>query len=495
MKLRYRFAAFLLAAGLVFSNTAVTEVYAAEAEGAAAAVTEEERAVYEMPVESNELKNWPEGPGIFAEAGIVMDMNSGAVLYAKNIDAKEFPASITKIMTALVALENSELTDKVHFTEESVAFLEYGDASIGMQPGEEITMEDALYGMLLASANEVAYAIADTVGNGYDNFIRMMNEKAEELGCTNTHFTNPHGLHNEDHYVSARDMAVIAAAAFQHEEFRKITNTYEHRIPPTNLVNEERVFQQYHQMLYDGTDTFYEPCVGGKTGYTDQALSTLVSYLDNGELQLVSVNLKTHGVHVYPDTKNMAEYVFHNFKKISLAEKEVPEDVEKVDEDAYIVVPENVSWKDVKAKIVPEDQTGKSKKGTLMYTYDGQPVGNAEIVLKDSYFKEKASGADAKEADAGQKEKKPLFTISPETKIVIGAAAAVVVVAGLIAAALVYRKRKRRRQRRLMEQRRRRQMKEKQVRQQQVQARRSQQYQKQKDHTNKRSEDHRLPRR
>lgn len=495
MKLRYRLAAFLLAAGLAFSGAEMQTVSAAEVEGAAAAVTDEERAVYEMPVKSNELKNWPEGPGIFAEAGIIMDMNSGAILYAKNIDEKEFPASITKIMTALVALENSEMTDKVYFTEESVAFLEYGDASIGMQPGEEITMEDALYGMLLASANEVAYAIADTVGDGYDNFIRMMNEKAEELGCTNTHFTNPHGLHDEEHYVSARDMAIIASAAFQHEEFRKITNTYEYRIPPTNLVNEERVFQQYHQMLYDGTDTFYEACVGGKTGYTDQALSTLVSYLDNGELQLVSVNLKTHGVHVYPDTKNMAEYVFHNFKKISLAEKEVPKGVEEIEEDAYIVVPENVSWKDVKAKIVPEDKTGKSKKGMLTYTYEGQPVGNAEIVLKDSYFKGAKSGTNAGKADADQKEKEHLFTIPSEIKTAIGVSVAIIVALGLIVVVIIYRKRKRRRQRRLIEQRRRRQMKENQMRQQQMQARRSQQYQKQKDHTNKRSEDHRLPRR
>ena len=162
---------------------------------------------------------------IQAPHGVLMEASTGTIIYEKDMDTRVKPASITKIMTALVALENSELTDKVHFTEESVAFLEYGDASIGMQPGEEITMEDALYGMLLASANEVSYAIADTVGNGYDNFIRMMNEKAEELGCTNTHFTNPHGLHDEEHYVSARDMALIAAAAFQHEEFRKITNT------------------------------------------------------------------------------------------------------------------------------------------------------------------------------------------------------------------------------------------------------------------------------
>ena len=495
MKLRYRLATFLLAAGLVFSNTAVHEVCAAEVEGAAAAVTDEEKAVYEMPVESNALKNWPEGPGIFAEAGIIMDMNSGAILYAKNIDEKEFPASITKIMTALVALENSELTDKVHFTEESVAFLEYGDASIGMQPGEETTMEDALYGMLLASANEVSYAIADTVGNGYDNFIRMMNEKAEELGCTNTHFTNPHGLHDEEHYVSARDMALIASAAFQHEEFRKITNTYEHRIPPTNLVNEERVFQQYHQMLYDGTDTFYEPCVGGKTGYTDQALSTLVSYLDNGELQLVSVNLKTHGVHVYPDTKNMAEYVFNNFKKIPLEGKDLPKGVKETEEDAYIVVPKNVEFQDVKAEIVPEDKSGKSKKGTLTYTYDGQTVGVSEVVLKDSYFQTNTAGTKTEKNETDQKEQKPLFTVSPKVKMIIGIVVSVIIAMGLIFCALVYRKRQRRRQRRLMEQRRRRQRKEKQMRQSQVQTRRNQQYQKQKDHTDKRNKDYRLPRR
>lgn len=495
MKLRYRLAAFLLAAGLAFSNTAMPAAHAAEVEGAAAAATDEERAVYEMPVESNELKNWPEGPGIFAEAGIIMDMNSGAILYAKNIDEKEFPASITKIMTALVALENSKLTDKVHFTEESVAFLEYGDASIGMQPGEEITMEDALYGMLLASANEVAYAIADTVGNGYDNFIRMMNEKAEELGCTNTHFTNPHGLHDEDHYVSARDMALIASAAFQYEEFRKITNTYEYRIPPTNLVNEERVFQQYHQMLYDGTDTFYENCVGGKTGYTDQALSTLVSYLDNGELQLVSVNLKTHGVHVYPDTKNMAEYVFNNFKKIPLEGEDLPKAVKETEEDAYIVVPENVEFQDVKAEIVPEDKRGKAKKGTLTYTYDGQTVGTAEVVLKDSYFKTSASDTKAEKAEADQEKQKSLFTVSPKAKMVIGVSAAVVVAAGLIFGAFVYRRRQRRRQRRLMEQKRRRQMKEKQMRQEQVHVRRSRQYNNQREDTHRKGEDHRLPRR
>ena len=191
----------------------------------------------------------------------------------------------------------------------------------------------------------------------------------------------------------------------------------------------------------------------------------------------------------------MAEYVFNNFKKIPLEGKDLPKGVKETEEDAYIVVPKNVEFQDVKAEIVPEDKSGKSKKGTLTYTYDGQTVGVSEVVLKDSYFQTNTAGTKTEKNETDQKEQKPLFTVSPKVKMIIGIVVSVIIAMGLIFCALVYRKRQRRRQRRLMEQKRRRQIKEKQVRQQQVQARRRQQYQKQKDHTNKRSEDHRLPRR
>ena len=138
--------------------------------------------VYYQEVQSNSIEGWAKGPQIYCESGIVMDVDSGAILYAKNIDAQHYPASITKVMTALVALENNELTDMVAFSNEDVYFLEYGDAHIGLRPGEEITMEHALYGMLLASANEVSHAIASNTEGGYDNFLRLMNEKAKELG-------------------------------------------------------------------------------------------------------------------------------------------------------------------------------------------------------------------------------------------------------------------------------------------------------------------------
>ena len=174
------------------------------------------QASYDTPVDTNALENWPTGPNVYAASAIVMDIDSGAVLYGKQIDEKRYPASITKLLTVLVALENANLTDKITFTDECLNFLEWDDANIGMRVGEEITLEEALYGVLLASANEVSYAVAKNVGEnlgiGYDGFIELMNERAQELGCKNSHWVNVNGLHDENHYTTAYDMALIASA-------------------------------------------------------------------------------------------------------------------------------------------------------------------------------------------------------------------------------------------------------------------------------------------
>ena len=187
------------------------------------------QASYDVVPETNNIGGWPQGPLVYGNSAIVMDMNSGAILYEKKAYDRHYPASITKLLTALVALENSELDDEVYFSEDSVSFLEYGDASIGMTPGEILSMNDALYGMLLASANEVSYAIAESVGKlmggGYDTFIQEMNTRSEELGCTGSHWMNANGLHNEQHYTTAHDMALIASAVYQFEEFRTVVQT------------------------------------------------------------------------------------------------------------------------------------------------------------------------------------------------------------------------------------------------------------------------------
>ena len=179
---------------------------------------------------------WPEGPEVQSPSVILMEMSTGTVLYEKNSDERNYPASITKIMTTLLALENSDLNEVVTFSDDAINNTE--GSGIYRDYGEQMTMEQCLYAVMLNSANECAYAVAEHVGGTVEHFVDMMNEKAAELGCTNTHFANPHGLFDENHYTTAHDMALIAKAAYQNETFRIITGTARYTIPPTNKHDE-----------------------------------------------------------------------------------------------------------------------------------------------------------------------------------------------------------------------------------------------------------------
>lgn len=268
---------------------------------------------YEWEIQSNEIPGWPQGPKIIAETGIVMDLDSGEILYAKGIDEKRAPASITKIMTAMLAIEKVPLDTKITFTNE-VNNIEPGSTHIGIKPGETLTMEESLYGILLGSANEVSSGVAEYIGGTVQNFVDMMNEKAKELGCKNTHFVNANGLYDDNHYTTARDMALIAQAAFQNETFRKIVKTPYYIIPPTNITAEERWINNHHQMLLKG-DQHYDGCLGGKTGYTVKAGNTLVTYAQRDSMRLVCVVLKGT-TEYYNDTRNLLDYGFNNFQKL-----------------------------------------------------------------------------------------------------------------------------------------------------------------------------------
>ena len=331
------------------------------------------------------------GPGdINAGTAIVMDADTGAILYGKNIHEKCYPASITKLMTALVALENSEPDDEVLFSQDSVSFLEYGDASIGMTPGEILSMNDAMYGMLLASANEVSYAIAESVGKlmggDYNTFLQAMNDRAEELGCTDSHWMNANGLHNDQHYTTAHDMARIASAVYQFEEFRTVTQTLNYTIGPTNLVGESRTFQQNHKMLWPGNPNYYEYCTGGKTGYTDQSRTTLVTMADNGNMRLVAVLLQDDG-DVYADTRAMFDYVYSNFSKVQLKGQPKAEGISSYEDDAaYVVLPAGIDFSSLDSEITITDK--KEGTGKVTYFYEGQDVGSADVVLTPEYVRE-----------------------------------------------------------------------------------------------------------
>ncbi len=410
----------ILVSGLAISMVVGSFVIPASAEE----VDEELQAAYDITVESNALKNWPQGPGTYGEGAIVMEVGTGAILYAKNIDAHFYPASITKLLTALIAFENADLDDEVRVTEECIDFLEWDDARINLEVGNKLSLKNAMYALLLASANDAAYAIGQSVGENaghdYDWFIKQMNKRCKELGGNNSHFVNTNGLHDDDHYTCARDMALIARELYKYPEVFPIMQTVDYTIPKSKTID-EHYFYQYHQMLLPANANYYEYAIGGKTGYTDQALSTLVTMTDNDDMQLVCVVLKTHGVNVYPDTRNLFDYAYDNFKKVSVKAKETSEYVEELLDEkntGYVVLPDDVKFKDLDMKIVPDDETGKdSDEGTLEYYYEDQYVGNARATLTKSYFKDlkKQTKQEAKEAKKAAKKKSSEKSDSEET--------------------------------------------------------------------------------
>lgn len=395
--------------------------------------------VYNQSVDSNQIEGWAQGPQIYSEAGIVMDMDSGAILYAKNIDSPHYPASITKILTALVALENNELTDIVTVTPEDYNFLESGDNHIGLKNKEEITMKDALYGTLLASGNEVAHAVASNTEGGYDHFIEMMNAKCDELGCTNSNFTNSHGLHDDEHYTSARDMALIATAAFQNEEFRTITSTLQYTIPETNITNETRTFQNHHKMLFDWRDQYYEYCVGGKTGYTRDALNTLVTYASKDGVNLVAVVLRTHGLgNIYVDTRAMLDYAYGSFSKVSVTLDTVEaEGLKSIEENSYVMLPNGVSFEQLDCHVENptelEDKTGK-----VTYSYKGQIVGEFETTITDKYYNKIHGIKEIKEDKKDEEATDSAFSIVLKILIIVFIVIAVLFI--LLLALVAYRR-------------------------------------------------------
>lgn len=209
----------VLVSVLCFSMTFSAPVFAAES----AEITPEAR--YEMEIQSNSWDNWPAGPQIYAESAVVMEASTGTILYAKNMDQQMQPASITKIMTVLLALEHLKMDEEVTFSHNAVYSIEYDSSHIARDEGEILTVEECLYAIMLESANECSNAIAEHVSGSVEAFADLMNERAAELGCTGTHFINPHGLPSEEHYTTAHDMALITQEAIKYEKFRQFAGT------------------------------------------------------------------------------------------------------------------------------------------------------------------------------------------------------------------------------------------------------------------------------
>ncbi|RDV84298.1 D-alanyl-D-alanine carboxypeptidase family protein [Ammonifex thiophilus] len=255
---------------------------------------------------------WASPPEIKAEAAVLMEAETGQVLYAKNPEEHMYPASTTKILTALVVLQYARLNDQIVASPEAVST---EGSSIWLKEGEKLSVEDALYALLLNSANDVAVALAQKVSGSVPAFAQLMNETAKACGATSSHFTNPHGLPDPEHYTTALDLARITRVALGNRFFREIvaTKTYTLHRP---ALPEPFVLVNHNKLLWR-----YEGAIGVKTGYTTVAGQCLVAAARRNGRELIAVVLKSEGTEVWNDAVKLLDYGFNAFKPVELFKK------------------------------------------------------------------------------------------------------------------------------------------------------------------------------
>lgn len=354
----------------------------------------------DMPVESNEWENWPYGPVIGAQSAILMEAQTGAILYAKNIHDKLYPASITKILTGLITIENCPLDDTVSFSHRAVDSIDWqSDSNIGIRAGEALTVEESLYGLLVGSANEAGNALGEHISGSMEAFVDLMNERAKELGCVDSHFVTTNGIFDENHYTSAYDMALIGRAFFANDLLCKISSTSSYIFPPSSTLSRELYANSKNQLL-PGKEHAYEYLVGSKTGYTSQARQTLVSCAQKDGMRLICVIMKEESPAQFTDTIELFNYGFNHFRMVNVADADTrytfgSNSFFESDSDVFgnsapilaihpsdlIVLPDTAEYEDTSAELSYDSQGDGNTIARLKYTYNGIYLGRATVEL------------------------------------------------------------------------------------------------------------------
>ena len=347
---------------------------------------------------------WPTPPEITSGGAIVMEASTGCILYNKSAYDTFAPASTTKLMTSLLAIEQCPLSDIVTHSHDAIYSIGWDSSRAGLVEGEQIDMENALYAILLASANEVSYAVAEHIGGTIENFVSLMNQRTKDLGCVNTHFINPHGLDDPEHYSCPYDLALIARKAIEYTTFRRISGSYYHQIPETNL-NVARDLGNTHQIIRKRIA--YEGVFAGKTGSTSKAGNCLVTCAERDGMTLICVIMKApNSATVYDETIALLDYGFKNFTLTPLAASETEsknafpmlfEDEEALISDVSsplsvndtsLVLPKGATYSDLTKKVTlnPIDSfsIGKNAIGEISYYYADNYVGCADILYYSS---------------------------------------------------------------------------------------------------------------
>lgn len=323
------------------------------------------------PVQAAEFPSgWPQGPEIAEETGILMEATTGQVLFDKEMDEIRYPASTTKIMTALLILENvKDLSQTVTFTDVITPDLAPGNSTINAQIGEQLTVEECLYGIMLASANEVCTQMAVYVAGSVENFVSMMNKRAAELGCENTHFVNANGLPDPNHYTTAHDLARILAEAIKNEDFCKISGSASYTIPPTNMTPYSRNLENSNALIKEG-EYHYEGVIAGKTGHTEAAKNTLVTAASRDGMTLVCVVLRSDGENRFIDTVSLFDYGFNNFHLSPLYW------LDPQNPSGYVVLP-----KGIESNVLTVTDKDSENIRTRTYTYQGTALYSLQASL------------------------------------------------------------------------------------------------------------------
>lgn len=331
---------------------------------------------------------------VYSQGTVLLETSTGKVLYGKNENEKLYPASTTKILTAIIAIEHYNLTDKITANKSAITAIPSGYSNAAIQPGESLTVEELLQLFLIHSANEVGYILAEDISGSIDNFANLMNKKAIEIGCKNTHFTNPSGIHNAEHYSTAYDMALIAQYCMKNTAFRNIVSMTSCTIQPTDKY-EKRYFKNTNDLLDSKSRYYYENAIGIKTGFTTQAKNCLIAGSKKDNMELITVALGAEATADgrsgrYVDTINLFNYGFENYKiqKINTANTEIQnltiENATKdtknlpllLKDDIYALVPTNIDLSTLKYDIdinsnVSAPITENDVLGKITYTIDG----------------------------------------------------------------------------------------------------------------------------
>ncbi len=335
--------------------------------------------------------DWPQAPSVNAQAAVLLDANSGEILYAKNATERMYPASTTKLMTALLTLENCSMQDVVDFDFNAIN-IPPGSSHIGMKRGEQMVLRECLISLLLPSANEVANALAQHTAGSIKNFVEMMNERAGQLGAVNTVFTNANGLHDENHYTCAYDLALVMRSCVQNTAFVEIASMQSYVHHADELLNKDIPMTNTNMMIRPSSEYYNEYVILGKTGHTEESGYNLVTYAEKDGTSLICVVMGCESGSQYVSTQSLLDYGLNYFHTVLPAELDQSLSMESaftsspialptpeisllsLDTTESILLPDNVTFDKLDKECVVTDS------GMLInYFYEGYPLGTVTL--------------------------------------------------------------------------------------------------------------------